>query len=45
MSTPETDRTEETIGTWGAPPLKFGAGAADEVGSDMAASESGGSWS
>ena len=25
------DRTEETIFTWGAPPLKFGAGASDEV--------------
>jgi hydroxyacid-oxoacid transhydrogenase len=28
--------TEETIFTWGAPPLKFGAGAADEVGFDLA---------
>ncbi|HEY1970506.1 MAG TPA: hydroxyacid-oxoacid transhydrogenase, partial [Pseudonocardia sp.] len=28
-------RTEETIFTWGAPPLKFGAGAADEVGFEM----------
>ena len=27
---------EETIFTWGAPPLKFGAGASDEVGFDMA---------
>jgi hydroxyacid-oxoacid transhydrogenase len=27
---------EETIFTWGAPPLKFGAGAADEIGFDMA---------
>ncbi|MFC5994033.1 hydroxyacid-oxoacid transhydrogenase [Pseudonocardia hispaniensis] len=27
--------TEETIFTWGAPPLKFGAGAADEVGFEM----------
>jgi hydroxyacid-oxoacid transhydrogenase len=26
---------EETIFTWGAPPLKFGAGAADELGFDM----------
>ena len=26
----------ESIFTWGAPPLKFGAGAADEVGSDLA---------
>ena len=29
-------RSEETIFTWGAPPLKFGAGAADEIGSDLA---------
>jgi alcohol dehydrogenase class IV len=29
--------TEETIFTWGAPPLKFGAGASDEIGFDMAA--------
>ncbi|MGH3355764.1 MAG: hydroxyacid-oxoacid transhydrogenase [Nocardioidaceae bacterium] len=27
--------TEETIFTWGAPPLKFGAGATDELGFDM----------
>ena len=27
--------TEETIFTWGAPPLKFGAGAADEIGFEM----------
>ncbi|WP_314177859.1 hydroxyacid-oxoacid transhydrogenase [Streptomyces winkii] len=27
---------EETVFTWGAPPLKFGAGAADEIGFDMA---------
>jgi hypothetical protein len=27
-----TDLTEETIFTWGAPPLKFGAGAVDEIG-------------
>jgi alcohol dehydrogenase class IV len=27
---------EETIFTWGAPPLKFGAGAADEIGFDLA---------
>ena len=26
---------EETIFTWGAPPLKFGAGASDEVGFEM----------
>ncbi|OEU90391.1 alcohol dehydrogenase [Streptomyces abyssalis] len=28
--------TEETVFTWGAPPLKFGAGASDEIGHDMA---------
>ena len=28
-------RTEETIFTWGAPPLKFGAGALDEIGFDI----------
>jgi hydroxyacid-oxoacid transhydrogenase len=28
--------TEESIFTWGAPPLKFGAGAVDEIGFDMA---------
>ncbi len=28
--------TDETIFTWGAPPLKFGAGAVDEVGFEMA---------
>lgn len=27
--------TEETIFTWGAPPLKFGAGATDELGFDL----------
>ena len=27
---------EETIFTWGAPPLKFGTGAADEIGFDLA---------
>ena len=26
---------EETIFTWGAPPLKFGVGAADEIGFDL----------
>jgi alcohol dehydrogenase class IV len=31
MTTP----TEETIFTWGAPPLKFGAGALDEIGFEM----------
>lgn len=30
-----TQLTEETIFTWGAPPLKFGAGALDEVGFEM----------
>ena len=34
--TTEADLTEETIFTWGAPPLKFGAGAVDEVGFEMA---------
>jgi alcohol dehydrogenase class IV len=29
------EQTEETIFTWGAPPLKFGAGAADEIGFDL----------
>ncbi len=33
----EQSGTEETIFTWGAPPLKFGAGASDEIGFDMAA--------
>ncbi|HEX3588374.1 MAG TPA: hydroxyacid-oxoacid transhydrogenase [Pseudonocardiaceae bacterium] len=28
--------TDETIFTWGAPPLKFGAGAADEIGFELA---------
>jgi hydroxyacid-oxoacid transhydrogenase len=27
--------TDETIFTWGAPPLKFGAGASDEIGFEM----------
>ena len=27
--------TEESVFTWGAPPLKFGAGAADEIGFDL----------
>jgi alcohol dehydrogenase class IV len=35
MSSPDIALTEETIFTWGAPPLKFGAGAADEVGFEM----------
>jgi hydroxyacid-oxoacid transhydrogenase len=29
------ERTEETIFTWGAPPLKFGPGAVDEIGFEM----------
>jgi alcohol dehydrogenase class IV len=29
-------RSEETIFTWGAPPLKFGPGAVDEIGFEMA---------
>ena len=33
---PGIDLTEETIFTWGAPPLKFGAGAVDEIGFEMA---------
>jgi hypothetical protein len=32
---PGVDLTEETIFTWGAPPLKFGAGAVDEIGFEM----------
>ncbi|HZG92816.1 MAG TPA: hydroxyacid-oxoacid transhydrogenase [Pseudonocardia sp.] len=35
MTAPDVDLTEETIFTWGAPPLKFGAGAADEVGFEL----------
>lgn len=36
MSAPVSEHlTEETIFTWGAPPLKFGAGAVDEVGFEM----------
>jgi alcohol dehydrogenase class IV len=31
----DAELTEETIFTWGAPPLKFGAGASDEVGFEM----------
>jgi hydroxyacid-oxoacid transhydrogenase len=30
------ESTEETIFTWGAPPLKFGPGAVDEIGFEMA---------
>jgi alcohol dehydrogenase class IV len=29
------DETDETIFTWGAPPLKFGAGALDEIGFEL----------
>src|SRR5665811_2487338 len=36
MSTFDATRSEETIFTWGAPPLKFGPGAADEIGFDLA---------
>jgi alcohol dehydrogenase class IV len=32
----DAQQSEETIFTWGAPPLKFGAGAVDEIGSDLA---------
>ncbi|MEV1295016.1 hydroxyacid-oxoacid transhydrogenase [Pseudonocardia sp. NPDC049635] len=35
MTIPDIDLTEETIFTWGAPPLKFGAGAIDEIGFEM----------
>ncbi|MBP2365674.1 hydroxyacid-oxoacid transhydrogenase [Pseudonocardia parietis] len=35
MTSPNVDLTEETIFTWGAPPLKFGAGAIDEIGFEM----------
>ena len=31
-----TDMSMESIFTWGAPPLKFGPGAVDEIGFDMA---------
>ena len=34
-SADDPDRTEETIFTWGAPPLKFGAGAIDEIGFEL----------
>ncbi|MEQ3550435.1 hydroxyacid-oxoacid transhydrogenase [Pseudonocardia nematodicida] len=37
MTTPQAVPTEETIFTWGAPPLKFGAGAIDEIGFEMSA--------
>src|SRR5215218_10196176 len=32
---PAPEPTEETIFTWGAPPLKFGAGSTDEIGFDL----------
>ena len=32
----EPGLVEESIFTWGAPPLKFGPGAVDEIGFDMA---------
>jgi alcohol dehydrogenase class IV len=35
-ASPGIDLTDETIFTWGAPPLKFGAGAVDEIGFEMA---------
>jgi len=35
MTDHDDGRTEETIFTWGAPPLKFGPGASDEVGFEM----------
>ena len=31
----DADLVEETIFTWGAPPLKFGMGAADEIGFEV----------
>jgi hydroxyacid-oxoacid transhydrogenase len=34
-TTPAAAQTEETIFTWGAPPLKFGPGATDEIGFDL----------
>jgi hydroxyacid-oxoacid transhydrogenase len=34
--TDDVTLSEETIFTWGAPPLKFGAGAVDEIGFEMA---------
>jgi hydroxyacid-oxoacid transhydrogenase len=35
MTGPSGELREETIFTWGAPPLKFGAGSTDEIGFDM----------
>ena len=36
MTDQADDRHDESIFTWGAPPLKFGAGASDEIGFDLA---------
>jgi hydroxyacid-oxoacid transhydrogenase len=36
MADIDVNLSEETIFTWGAPPLKFGAGAVDEIGFEMA---------
>jgi hydroxyacid-oxoacid transhydrogenase len=36
MADTDVNLSEETIFTWGAPPLKFGAGAVDEIGFEMA---------
>ncbi|GAA1398116.1 hydroxyacid-oxoacid transhydrogenase [Pseudonocardia kongjuensis] len=41
MTIPSVDLTEETIFTWGAPPLKFGAGAIDEIGFEMTGYDAG----
>ncbi|MDA8071145.1 MAG: iron-containing alcohol dehydrogenase [Actinomycetota bacterium] len=35
MTDQDTQMTEETIFTWGAPPLKFGPGASDEIGFEL----------
>ena len=37
MSDAAVEPSEETIFTWGAPPLKFGTGAADEIGFELSA--------
>ena len=36
MASTGSDMAEESIFTWGAPPLKFGPGAVDEIGFEMA---------
>ena len=36
MTSTGSDLAEESIFTWGAPPLKFGPGAVDEIGFEMA---------